>query len=247
MLTCCIAHTGQFISLGLSFFTYIVEVKVNITQSCPTLCDPMDHTVLGILQARILEWVALPFSRGSSQPMDRTRVSRIAGGFFTSWATRDTHPYLDAFFFFFLPDCSKWSCKNTNQIVLLVRLNPKHQNPSQGLMTLGVLVHVCSLTVRLCTTTVALRVPATLVFYSSCSLCFFSTSGSSDLQFLWCKRLLSSPLPLLNSYFSFSFQLEYHLFTNTFPDLLCFSAGHIHRVMALCFLWLHIYCHCRGL
>ena len=171
----------------------------------------------------------------------------IASRFFTSWATRDTHPYLDAFFFFFLPDCSKWSCKNTNQIVLLVRLNPKHQNPSQGLMTLGVLVHVCSLTVRLCTTTVALRVPATLVFYSSCSLCFFSTSGSSDLQFLWCKRLLSSPLPLLNSYFSFSFQLEYHLFTNTFPDLLCFSAGHIHRVMALCFVWLHIYCHCRGL
>ena len=51
-----------------------------------TLCDPMDYTVHGILQARILEWVAFPFSRGSSQPRDQTQVSHIAGGFFTSWA-----------------------------------------------------------------------------------------------------------------------------------------------------------------
>ena len=59
-------------------------------QLCPTLRDPMTHnppgsSVLGILPARILEWVAIPFSRGSSQPRDRTRVSRgscIAGGFF---------------------------------------------------------------------------------------------------------------------------------------------------------------------
>ena len=48
-------------------------------KSCPTLCDPMDHTVHGILQARILEWLAFPFSRGSSQPRDRTQVSHIAG------------------------------------------------------------------------------------------------------------------------------------------------------------------------
>jgi len=60
------------------------EVKVNVTQSCSTLCDPMDYTVHGILQARILEWVAIPFSRGSSQPRDRTQVTLIAGGFFTS-------------------------------------------------------------------------------------------------------------------------------------------------------------------
>ena len=52
------------------------------------LCDPMDYTVHGILQARILEWVAVPFSRGSSQPRDWTQVSCLAGGFFTSWATR---------------------------------------------------------------------------------------------------------------------------------------------------------------
>ena len=47
----------------------------------------MDHTVLGILQARILEWVAIPFSRVSSQPRDGTQVSHTADGFFTSWAT----------------------------------------------------------------------------------------------------------------------------------------------------------------
>ena len=47
---------------------------------------PMDYTVHGILQARILEWVAVPFPRRSSQPRDWTQVSRIAGGFFISWA-----------------------------------------------------------------------------------------------------------------------------------------------------------------
>ena len=55
-----------------------------VTQSCPTLCNPMDSSppgssVHGILQAKILEWVAFLFSRGSSQPRDRTQVSRIAG------------------------------------------------------------------------------------------------------------------------------------------------------------------------
>ena len=50
----------------------------------------MDYIVYGILQARILEWVAFPFSRGSSQPRDQTWVSCIAGGFFTNWAIRET-------------------------------------------------------------------------------------------------------------------------------------------------------------
>ena len=59
--------------------------KVKVTQSCLTLCDPMDAVVHGILQARIMDWVAIPISRGSSQPRDRTQVSLIAGGFFTSW------------------------------------------------------------------------------------------------------------------------------------------------------------------
>ena len=65
------------------------EVKVKVTQSCLTLCDPSDYKVHGTVQARILEWVAFPFSRGSSQPRNRTRISCIAGRFFTNWATRE--------------------------------------------------------------------------------------------------------------------------------------------------------------
>ena len=61
--------------------------SVKVAELCPTLCDPMHCIVRGILQARTLEWVAFPFSRGSSQSRDWTQVSRIAGGFFTSWAT----------------------------------------------------------------------------------------------------------------------------------------------------------------
>ena len=68
-------------------------MKVKVAQLCPTLCDPMDYTVHEILQDRILEWVAFPFSKGSSQPRDRTQVSRIAGGFSTSWATREAQEY----------------------------------------------------------------------------------------------------------------------------------------------------------
>ena len=60
-------------------------MKVKVIQSGPTLCNSTDYTVHGILQPRILEWVAFPFSRGSSQPRDRTQVSHIAGEFFTSW------------------------------------------------------------------------------------------------------------------------------------------------------------------
>ena len=66
-----------------------VKVKVKVAQSCPALCNPVDYTVHGILRARILECVAFPFSRGSSQPRDQTQVSCIAGGFFTCWATRE--------------------------------------------------------------------------------------------------------------------------------------------------------------
>ena len=53
-------------------FEYMVKVKVKLkgAQSCPTLCDPMDYMIHGVLQARILGRVAFPFSRGSSQPRD---------------------------------------------------------------------------------------------------------------------------------------------------------------------------------
>ena len=70
-----------------------LKKKKKVAQSCPTLCDPMDYTVHGILQARILEWVAIPFSRGSSQPRDQTQVSLIAGRFFTSWAIKNAQEY----------------------------------------------------------------------------------------------------------------------------------------------------------
>ena len=65
-----------------------------VAQSCPTLCNPVDcsppgSSVGGILQARILEWVAMPSSRGSSQPRDQTQVSHTTARFFTVWATKE--------------------------------------------------------------------------------------------------------------------------------------------------------------
>ena len=70
------------------WFHFKSEVKVEVPQSRPTLCDPMG-IVYGILQARILESVAFPFSRGFSQPRNWTQISCIAGRFFTSWGTRE--------------------------------------------------------------------------------------------------------------------------------------------------------------
>ena len=66
-----------------------IYLKVKVSQSCPALWDPMDYIVYGILHMRILEWVTFPFFRGSSQLRDQTQVSRIVGGFFTSWAARE--------------------------------------------------------------------------------------------------------------------------------------------------------------
>ena len=68
-------------------------------ESCPTLWNPMDcsppcSSVHWILQARILEWVAISFSSESSQPRDQIQVSRITGGFFTIWVTREAPTYL---------------------------------------------------------------------------------------------------------------------------------------------------------
>ena len=65
-----------------------------VAQSCPNLCDPLSLTppgfsVHGILQARILEWIAIPFSRGSSWPRDQTQVFCTGGRFFTIWANRE--------------------------------------------------------------------------------------------------------------------------------------------------------------
>ena len=77
---------------------WAAEWVSEIAQSCQTLCDPMDcslpgSSLHGILQARVLEWVAFSFSRGSSQPRDRTQVSCIPGRHFNLWATREAPEY----------------------------------------------------------------------------------------------------------------------------------------------------------
>ena len=77
----------MYIDLHVSQFS-------SVAQSCPTLWDPVDcsppgSSVHGILQARVLEWVAISFSRGSSRPRDWIQVSRIAGRHFNLWATRE--------------------------------------------------------------------------------------------------------------------------------------------------------------
>ena len=73
---------------GICLSSNYVCHPVLVAQSCPTLCNPMNYSppgssVHGILQARILDWVPIPFSRESSRPSDRTWVSHITGGFFT--------------------------------------------------------------------------------------------------------------------------------------------------------------------
>ena len=73
-----------------------------VTQSYPILCDPLEcspqgSSVHGSFQARVLEWVAISFSRGSSKPRDQTRVSHIAGRCFTIWATRESFPSIRDF------------------------------------------------------------------------------------------------------------------------------------------------------
>ena len=72
------------------------KVKVKVARSCLTLCNPMDYTVHGILQATILEWVAFPFSRRSSPPRNPTRVSCVAGGLFTELSGKP-RPWISIF------------------------------------------------------------------------------------------------------------------------------------------------------
>ena len=76
-----LSYQGSLMQIRASLVAQMVK-KVKVTQFCPTLCSP--YTVHGILQVRILEWVAFPFSRGSPQPRDQTQLSRITGRFFTS-------------------------------------------------------------------------------------------------------------------------------------------------------------------
>ena len=119
-LLCCstqASHCGGFSS-----------VKVLVAQSCPTLCDPMNCSpsasyVHGILQARILEWVAMPFSRGSSWPRNQTRVSCISGRFFTVWATSEA---------FQLNDLEQIFCPLLAFVCLALSAVPRHKRGQQG-------------------------------------------------------------------------------------------------------------------
>ena len=94
-------------------------------ESCPILYDPMNSSgssVHGILQARILEWVAIPFSRVASQPRDRIWISCIADRFFTVWATRED----------FNPWYAPKNCVSVNchAFILLIQNNQKQRFPS---------------------------------------------------------------------------------------------------------------------
>ena len=83
-----------FLLFLILLFFNLSESESEVTQSCPTLCNPMDcslpgFSIHGIFQATVPEWVAISFSRVSSQPRDQTWVSHIAGRCFTLWATRE--------------------------------------------------------------------------------------------------------------------------------------------------------------
>ena len=103
------------------FLFKIIALSLKVAQLCPTLCDPMDYSrpsssVHGVLLARILEWVAIPFSRRSSRPKDWTQVSHIAGRVFTVWTTRKSpnngrtkHVLYKEWMKFKSPFC-RWTC-----------------------------------------------------------------------------------------------------------------------------------------
>ena len=91
---CSLSEYNSPAELGNLFISGSLKVKVLVTQLCPTLCNPMNcslpsSSVQGILQARILGWVAILFSRGSSWPRDWTWMSCIADRFFTVWTTKE--------------------------------------------------------------------------------------------------------------------------------------------------------------
>ena len=80
-------------------------LKVKVAHLCPTLCNPMDCIVPGIVQARLLKWVAFSFSRASSQPRDWTQVYHIVGRSFPSWATREALSFFYILLKTFLVQC----------------------------------------------------------------------------------------------------------------------------------------------
>ena len=107
-----------------STLTLECTLSCSVAQSCPALCDRIDHSppgssVNGILQARILEWISTPFSRGSSGPKDWTQVS-VAGRFFTLWVTREAHV-----------NCQKTFCENSKAGSVICDIWKKREEPSR--------------------------------------------------------------------------------------------------------------------
>ena len=82
--SCVCGGDGVLTFLSFPKSSSFLKLLIKVAQLCLTLCDSMDCTIHEILRAKILEWVAFPFSREFSQPRDRTQVSHIAGRFFTS-------------------------------------------------------------------------------------------------------------------------------------------------------------------
>ena len=132
----CCHEIKRRLLLGRKAMTNLVS---ELAQSCPTLCDsghcsPQGSSVHGILQARILEWVAISFSRGSSQPRDWTQVSCIAGRPFNLWATREesilksrditlptkVHRVKAIFFPVVIHECESWTIRLSGKELMLL-------------------------------------------------------------------------------------------------------------------------------
>ena len=101
-----------------------VKSEIEVTQSCLTFWDPMDgnlpsSSVHRIFQARVVEWVAISFSRRSSWPRDRTQVSRLVGRCFTIWATREDLflPYFSSFLTCRITIGEQWITKNNQNTI----------------------------------------------------------------------------------------------------------------------------------
>ena len=112
-----------WISAVISFYRCLVA------QSCPALCNPLNcsppgSSVLGIFQARVLEWVAISLSRGSSPPRGWTWVSCIAGGFSANWATREA-PFFHDFSNLNLFVLMKWNEVKWSRSVMSDSLRPR--------------------------------------------------------------------------------------------------------------------------
>ena len=126
-----------------------LESETEFSQLCPTLCYPVDcslpgSSVHGILQVRVLEWVAISFSRGSSRPRDWTQVSGIAGRCFTIWATSEVHLSLVFSWKVGERNETRKPCSETLKIYDLFKMEIERQQSIMGIIDyyyLGLIYH----------------------------------------------------------------------------------------------------------